>query len=104
MKPYSLVAVLVVMIGGAACGHDDPGTAYAEVDCGRMTDHMIDVLAREGGGRGASEVQAARDKLVAQRQALVTGCLKDRPTRRLTERQYTCLLDAETTEAMSHCQ
>ena len=104
MKPYSLVAAMVVMISGAACAHDDPGTSYAEVDCGRMTDHMIDVLAREGRARGASEVQAARDKLVAQREALVAGCLKDRPTRRLTDRQYACLLDAETTEAMSHCQ
>ncbi len=105
--PHSLflVALLMAALVGAACAHDDDGTAYAEVDCARMTDHMIDVLVRDGAAaRSAADVEVARGKMVAQRDALVAGCEKDRPTRRLSQRQYACLLDADTTEAMSHCQ
>jgi hypothetical protein len=100
----SVIVVALVLVSGCSHG-DDRTTSYAEVDCARMTDHLIDVMVSDrAAALTASEVQHEHAQLDAQRDSLIAGCVQDQPTRHLTERQYACLLAAETTEAMSHCQ
>jgi hypothetical protein len=89
----------------SAAGAAGASAGFADVDCNKMIDHMVDVLLREGTqGQSAAQVDSAHQKMKEQRPTMVAACEKEKPVKRLTQAQYDCLMKASSTAEMSGCQ
>jgi hypothetical protein len=107
-----ILLIAVASFAGAGCkkgasaaadGVDDQAR-YADVDCDRMIDHMVEVLLREGTqGQPAAQVRAATQKMQEQRPTMIAACTKEKPVKKLTREQYDCLMKASSTAEMSGC-
>jgi hypothetical protein len=88
----------------AGAAASDDAVKYADVDCDKMIDHMVDVLLREGSqGQSAAQRAAGRQKMKDQRPTMIAACVKEQPVKKLTQTQYDCLMKASSTAEMSGC-
>lgn len=112
------VLVAVGLLSFAACGKKDDKAApagdkgdkgdksgeWADVDCDKMVDHVGDVLIAEGTkGKSDADVAAAKAKMKEQHATMVAACVKDKPTKKLTHKQYDCLMAAQSGADMQKC-
>ena len=88
--------------GGAAASAK--GGEWADVDCGKMIDHMVHLMLNDP-THAVAEAQKAdiEAKLTAQRPTLIKACEDEKPTKKLTPAQYDCILGAKTMLEMSGC-
>ncbi|MCC6998721.1 MAG: hypothetical protein IT370_29185 [Deltaproteobacteria bacterium] len=88
----------------AAAGASDKGGQWADVDCGKMIDHMVHLMLNDPTHAVAAAQKADIEaKLTAQRPTLIKACEDEKPTKRLTPAQYDCILGAKTMMEMSGC-
>ncbi len=89
---------------GGTPGASAKGGEWADVDCGKMIDHMVHLMLNDP-THAVAEAQKAdiEAKLTAQRPTLIKACEDEKPTKRLTPTQYDCILGAKTMLEMSGC-
>jgi len=89
---------------GGAAGDNAKGGEWADVDCGKMIDHMVHLMLNDPTHAVAAAQKADIEaKLTAQRPTLIKACEDEKPTKRLTPAQYDCILGAKTMLEMSGC-
>jgi hypothetical protein len=89
---------------GDAAAAGKPGQ-YADVDCAKLMDHMIDVLLREGTqGQSDAQVTTATKKMKEQRPTMVAACEKEKPVKKMTTAQYDCVMKSSSTSEMAGCK
>ncbi len=95
------ILALVALLSITACGKKEQ---YADVDCGKLMDHITDVGISDGmTGKSQAEIDAARAKMKEQRPTIVAACEKEKPTKKMTVAQYDCVLKATTMTAIAAC-
>jgi hypothetical protein len=78
---------------------------YADVDCEKLIAHVAPILLQQATtGQSAADVAKAEDKMKSQRPQMVAACVKEKPTKKMTHRQYDCMLAATRASDLGACQ
>jgi len=83
-----------------------PGAAgdFADVDCDKMTTHTVGLLVAEATkGKSDAEVKQMTDAMAAKHGEMVKACEDEKGTKKLTHKQYDCLLAAPTAKDLAAC-
>ena len=84
----------------APAGKDD----FADVDCEKMTTHNVEVLMKEAvKGKTDDEAKQMMEAMKTQHATMVKACEDEKGTKKLTHKQYDCILAASTTTELAAC-
>lgn len=120
------IVVALALLSVAACGKksDDkapaadkmagdkvgPGTTgpagadNADVDCEKMTTHNVAVLMKDAtAGKTDDEKKQMTDAITAQHATMVKACEDEKGTKKLTHKQYDCILASQSTAELTAC-
>ena len=86
----------------AAPGGDKPDVA--DVDCEKMTTHNVEVLMKDAvQGKTDEQAKTMQDSMKAQHGAMVKACEDEKGTKKLTHKQYDCILASQSTTELTSC-
>ena len=91
------IFALVALLSIAACGKK---AEYADVDCGKLMDHMIDVTVS---GVEAAQQGVTRERMTKARAHLIEACEQEKPTKKMTVAQYDCVMKAPSMPEFQKC-
>lgn len=95
------ILALVALLSITACGKK---AEYADVDCGKLMDHMTELAINDGmAGKSPAEIDAAKAKMKEQRPTVIAACEKEKPDKKMTVAQYDCVMKATTMTAAAAC-
>jgi hypothetical protein len=83
-----------------AAGSDDVAT----VDCEKMTTHNVEVLMKDAtAGKSDAEKKTMMDSITGQHATMVKACEDEKGTKKLTHKQYDCILASQSTVELTAC-
>jgi len=90
--------------GGGGAGATASGGEYADVDCEKMVNHVVDLMLNDPTHAPPPEQKAAlKAKLEGEHAKLVQACVDERGVKKLTHKQYDCILNAKSMVDMGAC-
>ena len=76
----------------------------ADVDCEKMTTHSVAVILKDASvGKSEAEVKTLSDGMAAQHAVMVKACDDEKGTKKLTHKQYDCILASQSTAELTAC-
>jgi len=104
---------LALLLAATACSKKSDAPAgdkaaaagdVADVDCEKMTTHTVEVLIKDAlKDKSEAEVKQATEAMKSKHGEMVKACESEKGTKKLTHKQYDCLLAAPTMKELAAC-
>jgi len=108
MRRTIVTGIAALALACACSKKDDKGGKdgeWAVVDCEKMMVHVSEILTADAvKGKPADQAEAIKKQVAAKHGEVVAACEKEKGTKKLTQKQYDCIMAAKDAAEMGGCK
>lgn len=79
------------------------GGEWATVDCPKLMDHVAEIAIAEAIKQKPDQADNIKKTMTAQRDKVIAACEKEKGSKKMTPKQYDCVMNAKTMMEMGGC-